>query len=121
MHAAVPEQALEPLMRCRFPAVGTATPIRVDARRLDPNEQLPTLTGVAEFGDGPGRLKNCAVLRQADEQLGRNLGSAGGARDVPCVPAQNGLRERPGIRENRKRLANSPSRPLRGIGAYVST
>lgn len=59
----VAQKALEPLVRCGFPAVEGAARIRIDTRSLDANEELPPLPAVAELGDGPCRLERGGVLR----------------------------------------------------------
>jgi hypothetical protein len=66
-HAGFAQQPLEALMRRRLPPVRGATPIGVDAGRLDADQELPASFAAIQFPDRPGGAQRRLVLGQTHE------------------------------------------------------
>jgi hypothetical protein len=110
------QQALEALLRGRLPAAQGAARIRVDAGRLDPDQELPGLRAV-QLSDRPGRLQHGLMRRQRDQEIIWHGRPARAAGHMARLPAEHRLKERPGPRDragpaHRPRLT-AARRPLR--------
>ncbi len=65
------QEPLEPLMRRRLPAFERGAPIRIDAGRLNSDQQLPGRIASTQLGNRPGRAQSGVVIWQSDVQFVR--------------------------------------------------
>src|SRR5581483_7874818 len=101
MDAGLAQQALEALMRGRFPAVERVARVRIDARGLDTHEQLPGLVGWAKLLHRPRRAERRRMLWQAHMNVVRQRRTAGTAGDMLRLPAEHVAHEAPRIAQRR--------------------
>jgi hypothetical protein len=87
------QQPLESLMRRRLPSVSGTSRIRIDARGLHADQELPTLIARLQFPDSPGRAQRRVVLRELDVEIVRQIRPARAAINVFRLPAKH-LREK---------------------------
>jgi hypothetical protein len=92
-HAGLAQQALEALMRARFPTVSLAAAIGLGARGLQSDQHLPGRV-LAEALDRPVWKERRVVLRNGKGEVVGQRGPARCAGDESCVPAED-LGEQP--------------------------
>ena len=105
-------------MRARFPAVGLAAAIGIDARGLQADQQLPGRV-LAEALDRPVGKERRVVLRDGEGEVVGQCRPARCAGDEACVPAED-LREQPPRLGQRGTLLGEAGGEGRAVGSSLA-
>ena len=114
-HAGLAQQPLEPLLRCRLPALDGAAFVGIGAGRLQPDQKLPRRVAIEALHRPVGRQRR-VVLRHGDGEIVRQARPARRTGDEARIPAEHGRGECPGIGKGRPVVLGEPFLDLRGVG-----